>query len=291
MSFINEFNKIDTTTHWLSPYTNIHTSLKNAIKNNTFDNETHIYNWLNAYFDHQKIALKNHKNHPLTFTHQNALPHGIAYEKFIDEFYKIPTRDNLHDWFGACVWSVFPKTKSLLNAKHLANLDDDNSANKRNRLRDTITVFDENGAILVISDEEIGYNIATALHNFDWRTCLIDNRCHWSDYKNADTHKKAKVFLFGHALLEQLINPYKSLCSHTITIPVPPSFFELSPKEQLPFLDNFLAYCLDKFLIDTVTPRQLNPLPILGVPYFWDNQTDEFYNDKSVFRSGRRVKC
>ena len=87
-------------------------------------------------------------NTPLQFTAQDDLPHGTAYEMYIHQTAKIPTRDNLHDWFGACVWSVFPKTKSMLNAKHIAHFAHQNTSNGRNRVRDTITVFDENGAIL-----------------------------------------------------------------------------------------------------------------------------------------------
>ncbi|WP_352289452.1 DUF3025 domain-containing protein [Psychrobacter sp. GW64-MNA-CIBAN-0177] len=41
---------------------------------------------------------------------------------------------------------------------------------------------------------------------------------------------------------------------------------------------------------ENVTPRQLAPLPILGVPHFWaDNANSNFYEDSRVFRSGRRT--
>ena len=40
-----------------------------------------------------------------------------------------------------------------------------------------------------------------------------------------------------------------------------------------------------------VTPCQLAPLPILGVPHFWSENADpSFYDDDYVFRSGRRQK-
>ena len=46
---------------------------------------------------------------------------------------------------------------------------------------------------------------------------------------------------------------------------------------------------MDKFLQDGVTPQMLNPLPILGVPYFWkENQNPDFYQDSFVFRKGRK---
>lgn len=279
-TFIDDFNTINQNQLWLMPYLSIHQAF-------TDNGDLPLYDWLNAYFDSHQIKLSNHQNHPLSFTHQNELEHGTAYETHIGQFHKIPTRDNLHDWFGACVWSAFPATKSLLNAKHLAYMNQNDTANKRNRVRDTITVFDENGAILVVADDEIGIEIGQALTEFNWQTCLVKHRSHWSDYQN-DEDKKAKVFIFGHALLEQLINPYKSLCSHTVIIKVNSSFFEKSLQEQLAILDNQLSEYLNDFLTDEVTPRQLNPLPILGAPYFWDNENSDFYDDPFVFRSGRK---
>lgn len=60
--------------------------------------------------------------------------------------------------------------------------------------------------------------------------------------------------------------------------------------KKLAFVDGFLCWRLDKLLQDGVTPRTLNPLPILGVPYFWDNDDPAFYDDEFVFRSGRKDK-
>lgn len=285
MPFLSQFDTIDLSAPWLFHLRHIHNQF---IKTGN----TPLYEWLNDYFKHQNINLLNHKNYPLTFTHQNDLEHGTAYEAHIGIHHKIPTRDNLHDWFGACIWSAFPKTKSLLNAKHLHHINENHTNNKRNRVRDTITVFDENGAVLVVADDEIGHKIATGLQNFDWQTCLVANRQYWDNYTtfHQNDKSKAKIFIFGHALLEQLINPYKSLCSHTFIIRVNPSFFNLPIDKQLTILDNKLAIEMDKFLSDTVTPRNLNPLPILGVPYFWENDNPKFYDDTFVFRNGRRKR-
>lgn len=280
-TFFDDFKSIDLSRPWLEPCLSMHTAFGDTPK-------LPLHEWLNDHFATQGITLFNHQNHPLSFTHQNDLEHGTAYEKHIDTHHKIPTRDNLHDWFGACVWSVFPKSKALLNAKHLAYMNDDDSANKRNRVRDAITVFDENGAIVVVSDETLGGEIAQALANFDWQTCLVKHREHWHNPANPKHRDKTKVFIFGHALLEQLISPYKSLCSHTLTVPVPPPFFEMALERQLAFLDDFLYHRLNRFLTDDVTPRNLQPLPILGVPHFWDNGDPAFYDDPFVFRSGRR---
>ncbi len=282
--FIAQFNRIDLSAPWLIPFGDIH----HAFDKDKDKLQGGLAPWLNAYFAKENIVPRHHDNGtPLTFTAQDDLPHGTAYERHIYQSHKIPTRDNLHDWFGACIWSAFPKTKALLNAKHHAHMSADNH---RNRLRDTITVFDENGAILLVSDETIGYDIADALAQFDWQNCLINSRQYWHDPTSPKDSDKAQILLFGHALLEQLITPRKPLCSHTVILNVPPTFFGLPLDKKLAFVDGFLCWRLDKLLQDGVTPRTLNPLPILGVPYFWDNDDPAFYDDEFVFRSGRKDK-
>lgn len=266
---------------WLIPFANIH---------HAFDTQrpkSELAYWLNEYFDQHHHTMYLHgTNQPLCFVSQDDLPHGLAYEKFIHTQHKIPTRNNLHDWFGACIWSVFPQSKALLNAKHIANLTADN---QRNRLRDTITIFDENGAILVVSDDQIGQTIGTSLPKFDWQNCLVTPRHHWHNPHIPTNNDKAQLFIFGHALLEQLTNPRKPLCSHTLIIAMPVAFFALSLSEKLQALDKQLCQTLDKLLVDGITPKQFNPLPVLGVPYFWEENSDpSFYQDDFVFRQGRK---
>jgi hypothetical protein len=49
------------------------------------------------------------------FVSQDALPPGMAYEQFIFERGQVPTRENLHDFFNALCWMVFPQAKRRLN--------------------------------------------------------------------------------------------------------------------------------------------------------------------------------
>lgn len=285
-NFASSFAKIDQNAVWLMPFLDIHQELQNKLSS---QQPASLADWLNVYFNRHHLKLSIHNTDKnLTFTNQNDLPHGLSYEHFIFNHQKIPTRNNLHDWFGACIWSAFPKSKAVLNDKHCQNLSPNN---QRNRLRDAITVFDENGAILVVSDEVIGHEIATALTEFNWQQCLVKNRSYWHNPNHPKSSDKAQLFIFGHALLEQLITPRKPLCSHTLVIYVPPTFFELSLQDKQIFIDEFLSYQLDKILQDGVTPQYFNPLPILGVPYFWvENQNPDFYQDTFVFRSGRKTK-
>jgi len=74
-----------------------------------------------------------------------------------------------------------------------------------------------------------------------------------------------------------------------VVIHVSQDFFALSTQQRIAFLDDKLADYMNELLSkDAVTPRHLSPLPILGVPHFWsDNSEVSFYEDTFVFRSGR----
>ena len=234
-----------------------------------------------------KPALNNHPQ-TLRFVSQDALPEGEAYESFIGATGNIPTRDNLHDLFNGSIWLTFPKTKALLNYYHMLEIAEQGIGASRGRVRDTITVFDENGAILVTTEPSIG----EALVGFDWQGSLIKPRGQWDKPKQFDENSQAAVYIFGHALLEKLIQPRKALCAHSIVIDVTQEFFALSLSERICHLDQRVADYMDTLLSQPdVTPRKLSPLPILGVPHFWaDNANPNFYDDNQVFRSGRRKK-
>ena len=234
-----------------------------------------------------KPALNNQAQ-TLKFVSQDALPEGEAYESFIATTGNIPTRDNLHDLFNGSIWLTFPKTKALLNYYHMLEIDQQGIGSSRGRVRDTITVFDENGAILVTAESSIG----KALVDFDWQRSLIKPRAQWESPKQLDGNAQAAVYIFGHALLEKLLQPRKALCAHSIVIYVTQDFFALTLAERICYLDQKVADYMDTLLSQSdVTARKLSPLPILGVPHFWaENATPSFYEDSRVFRSGRRKK-
>ena len=231
-----------------------------------------------------------HDNKPQTlqFVSQNTLPDGEAYEHFIGTSGNIPTRDNLHDLFNGSIWLTFPKTKAMLNYYHMLEIAKQGVSERRGRVRDTITVFDENGSVLVTFDANIG----KALIDFDWQASLVKPRAKWDNPAQPNTNVQAAVYIFGHALLEQLVYPRKPLCAHSIVIHVAQEFFTLSLAERMNCLDDKVAEYMDTLLSnDDVKPHQLAPLPILGVPHFWAENTDtDFYEDSFVFRSGRRQK-
>ena len=168
----------------------------------------------------------------------------------------------------------------------MLEIDQQGIGASRGRVRDTITVFDENGAILVTAESSIG----KALIDFNWQESLVAPRDKWDNPKQLNKQAQAAVYIFGHALLEKLLHPRKALCAHSIVINVTQDFFALSLSERINLLDQKVADYMDALLSQPdVTPRKLSPLPILGVPHYWaENANSSFYDDSHVFRSGRR---
>jgi hypothetical protein len=201
------------------------------------------------------------------FVPQSDLPIGIAYEQHIFTTGCVPTRDNLHDFFNGLVWLRFPLTKRRLNqlqAEQIAQADIDNvGIQARGPVRDAITLFDENAALLQAPDA-----IWQALLVRDWQRLFGELRPRWAE---------SRLVLFGHALLEKLVTPYKSITAHVYREPVP---FALG--DDLAGWDAWLA---DRLTASGLASKPFTPLPVLGVPGWWPaNEDPAFYNDTTVFR-------
>ncbi|WP_234263917.1 DUF3025 domain-containing protein [Hydrogenophaga sp. NFH-34] len=200
------------------------------------------------------------------FVPQGELPEGMAYEQFIFETGAVPTREGLHDFFNGLVWQRFPATKRLLNRLQAAQIAQAGVGQVRGPVRDAITLFDENAVLLQAPDE-----IWDALIAREWTRLFVDLRPLWA---------QTRLVAFGHALLEKLVLPYKSITGHVYRAPVPT---ELG--DDLAAWDHWLAARLTATELAT---KPFTPLPVLGVPGWWPaNQQPAFYNDDTVFRPPR----
>ena len=209
-------------------------------------------------------ALNAHAGAPVRFVPQDALPEGLPYERFIFERRECPTRENLHDFFNGLVWHRLPRTKSRLNELQAAEIEAHGIAGRRGPVRDAITLFDENGALL-----DAPAPLWEALLQRDWRRLFVDLRPRWSE---------ARLLVVGHALLEKLAAPRKDLTAHVWCEPC--ALHDLSEA--------------DAWLAERCTPQRLaakpfTPLPLMGIPG-WDpgNLNFSFYDDSVVFRPRRR---
>ncbi|MDP3618528.1 MAG: DUF3025 domain-containing protein, partial [Ramlibacter sp.] len=133
----------------------------------------------------------------------------------------------------------------------------------RGPVRDAITVFDENGALLHAPEP-----IWEALVARDWRRLFIDLRPLWV---------QAQLLIFGHALLEKLVTPRKPLTAHVWRVP--------RPQRTPDGVDHWLAGQLEP---DVLAAKPFTPLPLMGIPgWCAENQNFSFYDDSLVFRPGR----
>ena len=79
---------------------------------------------------------------------QTQLPSDEAYEAFIYRTHTVPTRNNAHDFFNGLCWLRFPKTKQQLNRLQAQAIQKEGVTAQRGALRDALTLFDENAALL-----------------------------------------------------------------------------------------------------------------------------------------------
>ena len=221
----------------------------------------------------------NHANLPLQFIPQQELPEGAAYEAHISTTGNVPTRDNLHDFFNALVWLTFPKIKVQLNALQAKHIERSGIGKSRGATRDAATLFDENAALLAVADTPEGRTIVQALRTHQWHQLFVRERQQFKAH--------ARVFLFGHALIEKLVRPYKAITAHTMVCWVESDFYGLNEAEKCAQLDNQLAHQLEQI---ELLPTMFSPLPVLGVPGWWPDQTVDFYADEFVFRTKRQKK-
>ncbi len=212
-------------------------------------------------------GLHNHRGLPLSFVEQGQLPPDAAYEAFISDTGRVPTRDNLHDFFNALMWLAQPRIKQALNAIQAAELGRQNGT-ARGRVRDAATLFDENAALFACSDAAL----IETLRRHRWRELFLERRVAFGS--------SAKVFLFGHALLEKLTAPFKAITAHAWVVSVEPAFFLLDEGEQRSLLDERVAQELSRGL----TSDDFTPLPVLGVPGWSEGQDEGYYDDQAVFR-------
>jgi hypothetical protein len=214
---------------------------------------------------------------PLSFIAQDDLPAGASYEGHIAGTGCVPTRYNLHDFFNGSMWFQYPRIKAALNTRQAAEIDVLGIGATRGAARDALTLFDENAILFACADP----SLAAALRAFDWHTLLVGQRAAWG--------LRCEARIFGHALLEKLVAPYKACTGHAWIVEVEPDFFCATDTERRAILDHAVS---ERLMNEAISSRCFTPLPVLGVPGWWpENETPSFYDDPQVFRSGRRSRA
>jgi hypothetical protein len=205
-------------------------------------------------------GLKTESGKPLRFVPPG--PDDPYYEVGVYETGRVSTRpENLHDWFNALVWLAFPRAKARLNALHARELPKDPKG-RRGPLRDLLTIFDEGGAIVVCEDAEL----LALLRSGSWKGLFLEQR--------ARVLAGLKVIVFGHAVMEQSLQPWPGITCKAIVLP---------EGEDAGDLDSGTAQWLGDAPADA-SPKLLLPLPIFGYPGWSEGQDAAFYDDRRYFR-------
>jgi hypothetical protein len=252
----------------------------------------HGPNWFES-MNHEAVrrALTTRRGHRLSFVPQQALPPDCAYESFIAQSGAVPTRDNLHDYLNALIWLGFPAIKQQLNQMQAEQIEQNGVGQVRTPLRDALTLFDENAALVVLRPGPAGQALHAALAAHDWYTLFVLQREQFG--------RALHVLLFGHALLEKLCQPYKAITAHAWPLWGDDEFYDADVNGQRAWVDARVAKQLARLAelgqtVDSgktadsgqrLTTRAFLPLPVAGVPGWWPGQDDAFYADRSVFRA------
>ena len=230
---------------------------------------------LQSLLDRADPRATNANGRPLRLERFDASAPAAAFERRVAADGILPVRQpGWHDLFNVVAWSAWPRAKAALNARHVAQLAPDAGGN-RSPARDALTGFDEDGVVIAAADERY----ERLVREFRWTELFRDHR--------AELTEAVRVFVFGHALAEKLLAPFVGITGKAVAFIVEPGFMQFDPATQRRQLDDRLADKLkagDRFL----TPRELMPLPVLGLPGWWHEGDDaDFYDNSDYFRPGR----
>lgn len=212
--------------------------------------------------------------HTLTFC--ASVPDDQPYESRIAGSGCVSTRDhNWHDTFNALVWLTFPMTKAAMNQCHARRLlHAADGAGTRGPVRDALTQFDEDGLVLVSDDRAL----LDAIRQHRWREAMFDRR---------RALEGARLFVIGHALLDKARAPHVGLCARSLLV----HSGELgcaAADVSIARLDAWLAARIASGHWP-LSPRDLQPLPVLGLPGMTaDSTCATYFDDVRQFRPAPR---
>jgi hypothetical protein len=193
-----------------------------------------------------------------------------GYEQHIARLAAVPTRsDNWHDFFNMVVWAHFPKLRWALNALHVdpqVGLKD--PRNGRAPAQNLAATFDESG-LLVLSTSQ---SVLDDLRELKFRRVFWERR--------AELMATTRFWLVGHGLFESLMLPPPGLAARSIQLHVPA--LPAAGSDALRFeVDALIAARIHGWRTSRAV---LDPLPLLCIPGYADNDTQAFYDDPRNIR-------
>lgn len=231
---------------------------------------------LQAVLDRARVPVATDSGHRLRLVPPAGRTAGSDYEVAVHDTGALEVRtQGWHDLFNVLAWATYPRTKAAINARHVRELAVQ-AGTQRSRVRDALTGFDEDGVVVASSDPAL----LALVRGFRWKALFWERR--------EAFERCIRVFVIGHALAEKLLSPFVGLTAKALLLPVDEAFADMPFAEQLVRVDA-LAAAVVRDPAALQTPRDLSPLPMLGIPGWWPAARHEaFYDDVSYFRPRRR---
>jgi hypothetical protein len=194
-----------------------------------------------------------------------------GYEQHVAGLAAVPTRpQSWHDFFNMSVWAHFPRLRWALNSLHVdAQLDAKDPRNGRTPAQNVAATFDEAGMLVVSTSRDVLAELQ-ALHF---------KRAFWEH--RAELVATTRFWLVGHGMLESLLQPHASLAARSLLLHVP-ALPASEGRDDFRFeLD---AMAADRIHAWRATRTVLDPIPLLAIPGYSDNDSADFYDDARNIR-------
>jgi hypothetical protein len=197
---------------------------------------------------------------------REALRRAGGYEQHVAQLNAVPTRPGAwHDFFNMVVWAHFPKLRWALNALHVdPTVGPKDPRNGRAPAQNLAASFDESG-MMVLSTSR---SVLESLRALRFKSVFWQQR--------AELLETTRFWLVGHGALESLLARPPGLIGRALLLLVP----ALPPAGD----SDTLRFELDARVAAVIhgwrsTRTVLDPVPLLGIPGYADNDAADFYDD------------
>jgi len=189
-----------------------------------------------------------------------------GYEAHVAQLHAVPTRPgSWHDFFNMSVWAHFPVVRWALNSLHVdPNIGPVDPRNGRAPAQNLAATFDESG-LLVLSTSR---SVLEALRELRFKHAFWERR----DEVLAST----RIWVVGHGLLESLLVPRAGLVGRGLLLHVPELPSDEASDEHRLDLDARVAASIHAW---RATRPILDPIPVLAIPGYSDNDSAGFYDE------------
>ena len=195
-----------------------------------------------------------------------------GYEQHVAQRRDVPTRPNhWHDFFNMAVWAHYPKLRWALNSLHVdPDVGPKDPRNGRAPAQNLAATFDEAGMLVVSTSRSV----------LEELRALRFKRAFWE--LREELLATTRFWVVGHGLLESLLVPHPGLSARSMLLHVPSLPSEQCPSDEPRFQIDRLAAARIRGFREGRTV--LDPVPVLAIPGYSDNDCRAFYEDMQNVR-------